>query len=507
MSTKHLKANQRPAVDMKSPFHCGRFQPVADRRDFLRKSAFGFGASVLGALIAEDSAAAEAGSHNPLAPREPHFPTQAQRVIFIFCGGGPSQLETFDPKPALVKHNGQPIPDSFRTEGLALQFMKASDGKLMASQFGFTKHGQSGLEISSLFPKLAEHADDLAVIRSCHHDSFIHGPASAIVNTGSTLLGHPSMGAWVTYGLGSMTENLPAYITMTDGGFRPGPAVSYGSGFLPAIYQGTVLRAEGTPISNLVAAGAPGQQRAMLDALNRWNGRFAAERPNDSRLAAQLANYELAYRMQTAAPELIRIDEETAITRDLYGVDKEPTSKFGRMCLLARRMAEKGVRYIQLFNNDWDGHGECAANHKNNADRTDQPIAALLTDLKQRGLLDSTLVVWAGEFGRTPVMQGSNGRDHSPYGFSVWMAGGGVKGGQAIGATDEFGFRAVERKVHVHDLHATMLALLGLDHERLTYHFEGRDRRLTDVFGHVVKEVIDYRIEALAADRDQVLES
>jgi uncharacterized protein (DUF1501 family) len=276
---------------------------------------------------------------------------------------------------------------------------------------------------------------------------------------------------------------------MTDGGFRPGPAVSYGSGFLPAIYQGTVLRTEGTPISNLVAAGTPGQQRTMLDALNRWNERFAAARPEDSRLAAQLANYEMAFRMQTAAPDLIRINDETAATRELYGVGKEPTSKFGRMCLLARRMAERGVRYIQLFNNDWDGHGECAANHQTNADRTDQPIAALLTDLKQRGMLDSTLVVWAGEFGRTPVMQGSNGRDHSPYGFSVWMAGGGVKGGQAIGATDELGFRAIEKKVHVHDLHATMLALLGFDHERLTYHFEGRDRRLTDVFGSVVKEV------------------
>jgi uncharacterized protein (DUF1501 family) len=470
--------------------HCQRFLPVMDRRDYLRTSAFGFGASVLGSLIAEDAAADEQDSKNPLAAREPHFPARAKRVIFFFCAGGPSQLETFDPKPALIKYNGQPIPESFRTEGLALQFMKASDGKLMASQFEFQKHGQSGLEISTLFPQLSKHADDLAVIRSCHHDSFIHGPASAVVNTGSSLLGHPSMGAWVTYGLGSMTENLPAYITMTDGGFRPGPAVSYGSGFLPAIYQGTVLRTEGTPISNLVAAGAPGQQRQMLDALNRWNERFASARPEDSRLAAQLANYELAFRMQTAAPDLIRIDDETAATRELYGVDKEPTAKFGRMCLLARRMAERGVRYVQMFNNDWDGHGECAANHKANADRTDQPIAALLTDLKQRGLLESTLVVWAGEFGRTPVMQGSNGRDHSPYGFSVWMAGGGVKGGQAIGATDELGFRAVERKVHVHDLHATMLALLGFDHERLTYHFEGRDRRLTDVFGHVVKEVI-----------------
>ena len=465
--------------------HCHRHASAFTRRDFLRQSAFGFGASALGFLAAQDVVAAT----NPLAQKPPHFPGKAKRVIFLFMTGGPSHIETFDPKPALAKFNGQPIPESFKTEGLALQFMKASDGKLMASPFPFAKHGQSGLELSSLFPQLAKHADELAVIRSCHHESFIHGPALGLMHTGSTLLGHPSAGAWVTYGLGSATENLPAFMVMTDGGFRAGPAVSYGSGFLPAIYQGTVVRAEGAPISNLTPVNA-NEQRAVLDTLNRWNGRFAAERPDDSRLAAQLANYELAYRMQTAAPDLIAIADESAATRELYGVDKEPTAKFGRMCLLARRMAERGVRFIQLYNNDWDGHGECAQNHAANAARTDQPIAALLADLKQRGLLESTLVVWAGEFGRTPVMQGANGRDHSPYGFSVWMAGGGVRGGQAIGATDELGFRAMENKVHVHDLHATMLAALGLDHEDLTYHFEGRGRRLTDVFGHVVQEVL-----------------
>ena len=466
--------------------HCHRHAAAFSRRDFLRQSAFGFGASALGFLAAKESATAAV---NPLAPKPPHFAGKAQRVIFLFMTGGPSHMDTFDPKPALAKYNGQPLPESFKAEGLALQFMKASDGRLMASPFPFTKHGQSGLEISSLFPHLAKHADDLAVIRSCHHESFIHGPASAMMNTGSTLLGHPSAGAWVTYGLGSATDNLPAYITMTDGGFRAGPSVSFGSGFLPAIYQGTVLRAEGSPISNLTPANA-NEQRTVLDTLNRWNGRFAAERPDDSRLAAQLANYELAYRMQTAAPDLIAIADESAATRELYGVGKEPTAKFGRMCLLARRMAERGVRFIQLYNNDWDGHGECAQNHAANAARTDQPIAALLADLKARGLLESTLVVWAGEFGRTPVMQGANGRDHSPYGFSVWLAGGGVRGGQAIGATDELGFRAMENKVHVHDLHATMLAALGLDHEKLTYHFEGRARRLTDVFGHVVGEIL-----------------
>lgn len=463
---------------------------LENRRDFLSHTAFGFGASVAGILLAQQATAGHDSSTRPLAPQVSHFPARAQRVIFIFCTGGPSQLETFDPKPALRRYHGQRIPESYRTEGLALQFMKASEGTLMASPFEFRKSGHSGLEISTLFPHLAAHADELAVIRSCHHDSFIHGPASSIVNTGSALLGHPSMGAWITYGLGSLTDNLPAYIAMTDAGFRVGPAVSYGSGFLPAIYQGTVVRTEGPPVSNLNPVGAPGQQRTMLDTLQRWNSRYASARSEDSRLSAQLANYELAFRMQTAAPDLMKIEDETETTRALYGIDREPTTRFGRMCLLSRRMVERGVRYIQLFNNDWDGHGECAANHQANADRTDQPIAALLTDLKQRGLLDSTLVVWAGEFGRTPVMQGSNGRDHSPYGFSVWLAGGGVRGGQAIGATDELGFRAIENKVHVHDLHATMLALLGFDHEQLTYHFEGRDRRLTDVFGRVITEVM-----------------
>ena len=292
--------------------------------------------------------------------------------------------------------------------------MKATDGKLMGSPFPFSKHGESGLEISSLFPHLAQHADELAVIRSCHHDSFIHGPALGLLNTGSTLLGHPSAGAWVTYGLGCEADNLPAYIVMTDGAYRAGPAVAYGSGFLPAIYQGTTMRAEGTPISNLTPAGGPDQQRAMLDMLNHWNGRYQAARPDDSRLAAQLANYELAYRMQTAAPNLINLSDEPDHIRALYGLENGPSEKFGRMCLLARRMAERGVRFIQLYNNDWDGHGECAKNHEGNAARIDRPIAGLITDLKQRGLLDSTLIVWAGEFGRTPVMQGSMGARPQP---------------------------------------------------------------------------------------------
>ena len=467
--------------------HCGRFASAVSRRDFLSKSAFGFGAAAFGDLLLRNSASASDAStgHIPhlLAPRKPHFAAKAKHVIFLFMTGGPSHMDTFDPKPELQKRNGQPLPDSFKTEGLNLQFMKATDGKLMGSPFPFRRHGQSGMEISSLFQKLGEHADDLAVIRSCYHDSFIHGPALALLHTGTIRLGHPSAGAWVVYGLGCETENLPAYMVMSDGGFRAGGTVSYGSGFLPAIYQGTVIRTEGAPIQNLTPPFPVKDQRLVLDQVNAWNQRYQAQRPDDSRLAAQLANYELAFRMQTAAPELMDISKESDATRQAYGVGREPTERFGRMCLLARRMVERGVRYVQLYNTDWDGHGECAKNHESNAKRIDQPIAALIGDLKQRGLLDQTLIVWAGEFGRTPVMQGGNGRDHNPYGFSTWMCGGGIQGGKVIGATDDFGFQAVENKVHVHDLHATMLGLLGLDHEKSTYLYEGRNQRLTDVFG------------------------
>jgi hypothetical protein len=466
--------------------HCGRFEVAHSRRDFLMKSAFGFGTLGLSHLLLDEALAAEAGeTSNPLAPKPPHLPSKAKSVIFLFMTGGPSHLETFDPKPLLNKLDGQALPASFDPQGLSLQFMKATDGKLMASPFPFHQHGQSGLEISSLFPNLARHADRLAVIRSCHHESFIHGPAITYLSTGSQLLGHPSVGAWVTYGLGCESDNLPAYIVLSDGGFRGGN-VMYQAGFLPAVYQGTVLRDEGAPIQNLNPQPQltfP-QQRLLLDQVRQWNQRHQASRPGDSRLEARIANYELAFRMQTAAPDLIDLSKESQGTKDLYGVDREPLARFAKMCLLARRMVERGVRYVQLINNDWDGHSDCPGNHQTNAARIDQPISALLSDLSQRGLLDTTLVVWTGEFGRTPVMQGNKGRDHSPYGFTTWMAGGGILGGKVIGATDDIGFRAIADKVHVHDLHATMLSLLGLEHERLTYLFEGRQRRLTDVGGH-----------------------
>jgi hypothetical protein len=355
----------------------------------------------------------------------------------------------------------------------------------MRSPFAFQKRGQSGLEISDLFPQVARFADDLAVVRSCYHESFIHGPALSLMHSGSLLLGHPSVGSWVISGLGCTSDNLPAFVVMTDGVIR-GSSSAYSSGFLPAVYQGTLFRTEGSPIQNLAppAAITRFDQRVLLDQIGRWNEEHRAARGDDTNLAARIANYELAFRMQAAAPELIDLASEPQAIRELYGVDAEPTARFGRMCLLARRMVERGVRFVELYSNDWDGHGDCPGNHRANADKTDRPIAALVADLKQRGLLDTTLVLWAGEFGRTPVMQGDKGRDHNPYGFTAWLAGGGIRGGKAIGATDEIGFRAVEDKVHVHDLHATMLTLLGLDHEALVYLFEGRLRRLTDIGGH-----------------------
>lgn len=467
--------------------HYCRGEFAMNRRQYLSRSLHGFGALAMESLLASGEPSLQADDRlpkSPLTAKPSHFPAKAKSVILLYMTGGPSQVDTFDPKPELQRRDGQPIPNSFRTDDLKLQFMKATEGKLMGSPFPFASHGESGLEMSSLFPRLAQHADRLAVVRSMHHESFIHGPAINALCTGSSQVGHPSVGSWVTYGLGCETENLPAYLVMTDGIFRGGSGM-YQSGYLPALYQGTVLRTEGSPLQNLTSSAriTLDSQRELLNELRDWNQDHAAQRPADSRLEARIANCELAFRMQTAAPDLIDISSETAATQEQFGLGSGPTAKFGRMCLLARRMVERGVRFVTLVNNDWDGHGECAANHQNNANAIDQPIAALIADLQQRSLLDSTLLVWCGEFGRTPVMQGNKGRDHSPYGFSVWLAGGGIRGGQVIGATDEFGFRAVEEPIHVHDLHATMLGLLGLDHERLTYLFEGRVRRLSDIGG------------------------
>ena len=467
-----------------TPTLCSGHDHARSRRDFLRKSAFGFGSLALSHLLERDGALAATprSPANPLSPKAPHFPAKAKSVIFIFMQGGLSQVDSFDPKPALAQWDGKLLPAGFSDGTLQLAQINAFEAKFMKTRRTFKKRGQSGIEISDLFEHTAEMADDLAVIRSCYHESFIHGPALNILNTGSLRLGTPSLGAWILYGLGSETDSLPAYVVMTDNYLRSSKAL-FGTGFLPATYQGTWVSTDGAAFENLhpPAQIDTGRQRRILDQLHRWNRQHLETRADDTRLDARMSNYELAFRMQMAAPELMDLSNEPAHVKKLYGLDGEQTGKFGRMCLLGRRMVERGVRFVQLYSSGWDGHSECDKGHLNVAAKMDRPVAGLLKDLKQQGLLDSTLVVAVGEFGRTPVMQGKNGRDHNPYGFSAWMAGGGIRGGKVIGATDEFGFAAVDDKIHVNDLHATMLELLGLDHHRLTYFFEGLARRPTGV--------------------------
>ncbi len=480
---------------------CGKETAVTSRREFLEKSGLGFGALAAGYLLSRETAGAAAVKQpefaNPFAPRPQDFPAKAKSVIFLFMHGGPSHLDTFNPKPLLNKLDGQAVPESFRN--LDFQFTKADKVPLLGSRRTFKKRGQSGLEVSDLFEHTARHADNLAVIRSCHHDGFTHITGQNWMNTGWAQVGRPSLGSWVVYGLGSESENLPAYMVMLDGGLKSG-SPAYGAGFLPAMYQGTVLRSYGPPILNVNRPGEIGAaaQRRMLDKLNWFNRRHLESRAEDSELAARMNSYELAFRMQTSVPDLADISDESAATQKLYGLHDDTTRPFGKQCLLARRMVERGVRFIQLYSGcgqvggspGWDGHNQLDHNHLTMAAQVDKPIAGLLTDLKSRGLLDETLVIWGGDFGRTPFTDGSEGgannsagRDHNPYGFSVWMAGGGVQGGKIIGATDEIGLAAAEDKVHMHDLHATILTLLGLDHEKLTYFHQGRDFRLTDVGG------------------------
>jgi len=477
-----------------------RCQPtvqINSRRQFLERLGSGFGMLALGYLLDQDKLLASGDNSvpvaSPFAPKPPHFSAKAKSVIFLFMHGGPSHVDTFDPKPELQRLDGQRTPPSL--SNVMLQFTKASEAPLMASRRTFNKYGQSGIEVSDLFANVAQHVDDLAIIRSCHHDGFTHSIALNIMNAGSQRLGFPSMGSWVVYGLGTESQNLPAYIVMLQGSIKAGPP-AYGSGFLPAMYQGTVLRTEGSPLLNI---NPPSRltlqdQRGMLDMLQWYNKQHLETRADDSNLSARIAAYELAFRMQTNAPEMAELGQETAATRKLYGIDEEVTQDFGTKCLLARRMVERGVRFIQIYSGggngpDWDGHNLCDQNHQKMARQVDKPIAGLLADLKQRGLLESTLVIWGGDFGRTPMTDGNanggvgGGRDHNPYGFTVWMAGGGIQGGKVIGATDDIGLRAVKDPVHVHDLHATILSLLGLDHKELTYFFQGRNFRLTDVGG------------------------
>jgi hypothetical protein len=449
----------------------------------------------LASILAEQGLLAqeETRSLNPLAPRRPHHPARAERVIFLFMSGGPSHLELFDPKPDLQRLHGQPLPDSF---GPVATRRRVERNHLLATRRTFRKYGQAGIDISDFLPHTAQCADELCVLRGCRGDSVTHPESVYLLNTGSILMGRPSLGAWVAYGLGTENQNMPAYVVLPDpGGWVKGGAPAWGTGFLPAAYQGTLLSGGTSPIRYLQppAGVTAQQQRHTLDLVHRLNRAHLQERPGDSELAARIAAYELAFRMQTHAPEVVDSAGETRATRQLYGLDQPATAEFGLRCLLARRMVERGVRFVQLYcgdTNGWDGHSDLEGNHARLCAQSDLPIAGLLRDLRARGLLDSTLVIWGGEFGRTPMTEGATGRDHNPHGFTMWLAGGGVKGGQVIGATDAVGLRAAEDVTHVHDIQATILQLLGLDHERLTYRHNGRNERLTENSGEVIERVI-----------------
>lgn len=423
----------------------------------------------------------------PLTERRGYFAAKAKHCVFLFMNGGPSQVDTFDPKPMLAKFHGKPYTGDAKvgSNGRAV-------GHLMQSPFEFTRHGQSGLEISSLFPHVAMHADDLCVIRSMHADTAAHASGCLQMNTGSIFIGKPSLGSWLSYGLGSTNQNLPGYVVMTDPRGGPiGSASNWSAGYMPAAFQGTLFRSGGSPLLDLATPPGTSErtQRRSLDLLKALNEEHLQTHPEQSELAARIESYELAYRMQTEAMDVVDLGRESAATREMYGLNHPLTADFGRKCLITRRLIEKGVRYIQLYSggghieDTWDGHNDCITNHKLHAGETDQPIAALIADLKRPGLWDETLLVWGGEFGRTPTSEGVGkpGRDHDWHGFSMWMAGAGVKGGQAIGATDELGFKAVEDRVHVSDLHATILHLMGVDHTRLSFHHQGLDQRLTGV--------------------------
>ena len=461
------------------------------RRSLLQNSASGFGYLALSAMMARQNGLASE-VENALAARKPHFPARAKRVIFLFMKGGPSQVDTFDPKPLLTRDHGGKYP--FAEPRIKF----AETGKLLKSPWSFKQYGQSGLPVSELFPNVAQCVDELCIIRSMHGTNPAHGGALLKLHTGSDTQVRPSMGSWVTYGLGTENENLPGFITICPT-LAHGGVNNWGAAFLPAYCQGT-------PIGNAAVASDQAQvkhirnpklsvdvQRQQLDLLAEMNQDHLGVAGMNQALEGRINSFELAFRMQMAMPDAQNVDSETAATKKLYGMENPITANFGRQCLMARRFIERGVRFLQVTHSDsevqWDQHGALYKNHSKNAAEVDKPIAGLLKDLKSRGLLDDTLVIWGGEFGRTPTAQGTDGRDHNPHGFTMWLAGGGVKRGIAHGATDDYGYYAQENKVHIHDLHATILALLGINHERLTYRYAGRDFRLTDVEGHVVKDI------------------
>jgi len=472
----------------------------SSRRDFLRKVGNGFGMVALAGLLNQEKLFGQNGmpSANPLAAKPSHFPAKAKSVIWLFMNGGPSHVDTWDYKPELNRRDGQELAGFDQNTG----FFTQQVGPIMRSPFRFSRHGQSGAWVSDLFPNMARHVDKMAFLYSCWTDSNNHSPALLKINTGMTRMGFPCVGSWVTYGLGNESQNLPAFVVMYDTlgrGLPKGYAQNWGAGFLPSIYQGTALKPQGSPIDNLLRRQDmnDGQQRAQLNLLGRLNRRHLTQGPDDSELSARIETFELAYRMQMAAPEALDYNRETAAIQRLYGIDNPRCTHFAKQCLMARRLVERGVRFVQIYSGgeenerSWDGHMNITQNHRGFAGETDIPIAGLLTDLEQRGLLESTLIVWGGEFGRLPLVQrGGTGRDHNPHAFTTWLAGAGVKGGTLHGATDEIGHRAVVDRVSVNDLHATILHLIGLEHTRLTYRYSGRDFRLTDVAGNVVRSIL-----------------
>jgi hypothetical protein len=472
--------------------------PLFSRRSALQQLACGFGYMALAGLAAQQQARAASRALNPLAPRKPHHQPRAKRIIFLFMAGGVSHVDSFDYKPRLIKDDGR-MMDFDDARSLA-RTGKGVTQRVMKPMWEFKQRGQSGRWVSELFPEMAKHADKLCVMNSMHTEGVAHGPATLFLHTGTTNFIRPSMGSWVNYGLGTDNENLPGFVSIAPSLGNGGPR-NYGNAFLPAVYQGTPLGRVGQPAKdtnfrNITPARSMDEAKKQFDLLRELNATQLAAKPGDNELEAVINSYELAWRMQGHAPDAVDISKESPETLALYGIGEDKTDNFGRECLMARRLCEQGVRYVQVNYSDnsnnpaWDQHSNLPK-HGDHARAVDKPIAGLLTDLAQRGLLDDTIVWWGGEFGRTPYAEkNGTGRDHNPSGFSLWLAGGGVKPGLAYGATDEFGHYAVEDKVHMHDLHATLLHLLGLDHEKLTFRHDGRDYRLTDVYGHVVKDII-----------------
>ncbi len=462
---------------------------VSSRREFFAHAGSGLGAMALASLLAEDKS--HAASADPLASRQPHHAPKAKSVIWLFMEGGPSHIDLFDPKPKLNELAGQPMPASF---GKPITAMGTASNTLMGSPRTWKQYGKSGAWVSNWYPHIANHVDDLCILRSCWANGLNHVGSVCQMNTGDILAGRPSMGAWVTYGLGAANRNLPTFVVLTDDREVIGGPKNWSSGFLPATFQGTQFRQGDTPILHLKSPKGVSteQQRSKLDFLKELNQRWSQDKPEDTELEARINSYELAYKMQAQAPEAVDISRESERTKALYGLDDPDLAAFGTNCLLARRLVERGVRFVELYcgsGSGWDAHSNIEGNHSKWCRVSDRPIAGLLADLKQRGLLDDTLVVWGGEFGRTPFNEKGNGRDHNPWGFTTWMAGGGAKGGRYVGSTDEIGLRAQEKPIHVHDFHASILHLMGLDHLRLTYMKNGRAERPTIVGGNLVPEI------------------